>query len=77
MIVEIVAQSADDALVASWAGASRVELVSALSLGGLTPSLGTLQEIRVRRCEIPVVTMLRPRSGGFAYSPGEIDTMVR
>ncbi len=76
MIIEIVAQSPDDAVIAARSGADRLELVSALSLGGLTPSLGTLQEVR-HRCNLPVVAMLRPRSGGFAYSPAELDSMER
>lgn len=76
MIVEIVAQSADDAVAAERAGASRIELVSALSLGGLTPSLGTLEETRAR-CGLPVIAMLRPRSGGFDYTPGEFASMLR
>ena len=76
MLLEIVAQSVDDALAAEAAGADRLELVSALSLGGLTPSLGTLEET-IARCKLPVVAMLRPRSGGFAYSEGEIAAMER
>jgi copper homeostasis protein len=76
MIVEIVAQSADDAVAAERAGASRIELVSALSLGGLTPSLGTLEETRAR-CRLPVIAMLRPRSGGFDYTAGEFAAILR
>lgn len=76
MILEIVAQSVDDALAAERAGADRLELVSALSLGGLTPSLGTLEET-IARCKLPVVAMLRPRSGGFGYSEGELSAMER
>lgn len=76
MTIEIVAQSLEDALAAERAGADRLELVSALSLGGLTPSIGTMASI-ASHAALPVVAMLRPRSGGFAYSASEIDTMVR
>lgn len=76
MTLEIVAQSADDALAAEANGADRIELVSALALGGLTPSLGALAETRAR-CGLPVVAMLRPRSGGFAYAEGELRAMER
>ena len=76
MTLEIVAQSLDDALAAERTGADRLELVSALSLGGLTPSLGTLETV-VASCGLPVVAMLRPRSGGFGYSEGEIAAMER
>ena len=76
MVLEIVAQSAEDARIAEAAGADRLELVSALALGGLTPSLGTLEEV-IARCNLPLVAMLRPRSGGFAYSEGELAAMER
>lgn len=76
MTLETVAQSLDDALAAERAGAERLELVSALSLGGLTPSIGTLEAV-VASCSLPVVAMLRPRSGGFGYSKGELAAMER
>ncbi len=76
MILEIVAQSVDDALAAERGVADRLELVSALSLGGLTPSLGMVEET-IARCKLPTVAMLRPRSGGFAYSEGELGAMER
>ena len=47
--------------------APTVELCSALFLGGLTPSLGTIQESK-QRLKIPVMVMLRPRGGGFCYT---------
>ena len=40
-IVEICCGSYSDALAAWKAGATRIELNSALSLGGLTPTLAT------------------------------------
>ena len=53
-----------------------MELVSALSLGGLTPSLGMVEET-IARCKLPTVAMVRPRSGGFDYTRGERDAMKR
>ena len=76
MVLEIVAQSVDDARIAAASGADRLELVSALALGGLTPSLGTL-EMALASCDLPVMAMLRPRSGGFGYSEGELSAMER
>jgi copper homeostasis protein len=74
MIIEVVAQSPDDAVIAARSGADRLELVSALSLGGLTPSLGSL--IKCLHEGLPIVAMLRPRSGGFAYSQSEFEVMI-
>jgi copper homeostasis protein len=53
-----------------------VELCSALFLGGLTPSIGTIVEAK-RRLKIPVMVMVRPRSGGFCYTEAEMATMER
>ena len=75
-IVEISCASVDDAVAAERGGAARIELCSALSLGGLTPSLGTLIAT-LRRVRIPVATMLRPRAGGFCFSAAEFETMQR
>jgi copper homeostasis protein len=76
VLVEAVACTVDDALRAERAGARRIELVSAISEGGLTPSLGAFREVK-SVCQIPVVVMLRPRGGGFVYSEGEFQTILR
>lgn len=73
MILEIVAQSPDDAEIAARSGADRLELVSALTLGGLTPTLGSV--VKSLQSKLPAVAMLRPRSGGFAYTPAELEAM--
>ncbi|WP_277259718.1 copper homeostasis protein CutC [Olegusella massiliensis] len=72
--VEICTGSYEDCLSARDAGADRVELNSALWLGGLTPSLGTLRLVRTA-LDIPIITMLRPRGAGFCYSPHEVEVM--
>ncbi len=76
MIIEAVCCSLEDALAAERAGASRVELCSAIELGGLTPSLGLVQAVKAK-CSIPAVAMVRPRAGGFAYRADEIEVMTR
>lgn len=55
-------------------GADRVELCSALELGGLTPSASLINA--ASHCAIPVYAMIRSRAGDFNYSAGEIDLMV-
>lgn len=76
MLIEVVACTADDAVHAVRAGAGRIELVSAISEGGLTPSLGTLVETK-SRVDVPVIAMLRSRGGGFFYSDSEFRTLLR
>ena len=45
-VVEVCCGSYYDALQASYGGASRIELNSALHMGGLTPSLATLLKVK-------------------------------
>ena len=75
-LLEICCGSIDDAIQAEAGGADRVELCSALFLGGLTPSLGTLMETS-KRLKIPIIAMVRPRGGGFCYTDAEFAAMER
>ncbi|OPZ85944.1 MAG: Copper homeostasis protein CutC [bacterium ADurb.Bin429] len=76
ILIEICCGSLDDALAAQAGGADRIELNSSLLQGGLTPSLGTLIEAK-RRLTIPIMTMIRPRGGGFCYTDAEFAVMER
>lgn len=75
ILLEVAIASEADAETAAAAGANRLELNSALELDGLTPTPGTLAG--VRRTGLPVVTMLRPRAGGFCYTETELSVMLR
>jgi copper homeostasis protein len=55
-------------------GADRIELCSALSVGGLTPSAGLMSA--AQRSPVPCYAMIRPRAGDFIYSPAELDIMT-
>lgn len=70
MMLEVVVQSLDDALLAEQAGANRLELCSAIQLGGLTPSVGTLRAIK-SHCRLPVRALIRNRTGSFVFSAAE------
>jgi copper homeostasis protein len=76
ILLEICCGGIDDAIQAELGGADRVELCSALFLGGLTPSFGTIQQVK-ERLKIPVMVMVRPRAGGFCYSEAEMSSMER
>jgi copper homeostasis protein len=76
ILVEIIGSSPDDCVAIEAAGAHRVELCSALVLGGLTPSVGTIEECK-RRCRLPIMAMVRPRAAGMLYSEAEFAAMER
>nr|WP_127573896.1 copper homeostasis protein CutC [Georgenia faecalis] len=73
--VEIAVQDAHGAAVAAEGGADRVELCTALLVGGLTPSIA-LAEAAVGT-GIGVHALVRPRAGGFVYTAPEVSVMVR
>ena len=74
IVFELCAESIDACLVAHEGGASRIELCSALSEGGLTPSHGLVREA-VTRSGLPIHALLRPRGGDFVYTDAEFDVM--
>ncbi len=71
--LEVVTDTVAGVRAAVAGGADRVELVSALGVGGVTPSLGLMRA--AAGCGIPVRAMIRPRPGDFTYSAAEIDLM--
>jgi len=71
---EVCAESLQACLAARDGGADRIELCSALSEGGLTPSHGFIEEA-VRCSQLPVYPILRPRGGDFLYSDSEFELM--
>ncbi len=76
LLLEICTASVEDCVTAQSGGADRIELNTALALGGLTPSLGLLREAR-RELHIPMIVMIRPRPAGFCYSASEFVVMQR
>lgn len=56
-------------------GATRIELCSALFLGGLTPSYGLMCQA-AKSSSIPVYAIIRPRQGDFYYSEQELAIML-
>jgi len=74
MTLEICANSYQSALNAEVSGAHRIELCTELSVGGLTPSYGELQQV-TKAISIPVHVLIRPRSGDFCYSEEEFEVM--
>ena len=73
-LVEICCGSYEDALNAYKGKAKRIELNSALYLGGLTPSLASLK-LTKKNTNLKVITMVRPRGAGFYYNDIEFEVM--
>lgn len=73
--LEICVDSLASARAAIAGGADRLELCSALSIGGLTPYAEVLQQIR-RESDVKIRCLMRPRAGDFLYTPEEIEQMA-
>lgn len=74
MEIEICCGSFQDALNAYKGNASRIELNSALYLGGLTPTIASLR-LTKENTNLKVICMVRPRAGGFNYTDDEYKQM--
>ncbi len=77
IVVEIAVQDGAGARTAVAAGADRVELCSALGVGGLTPSVGVLDRVCAEIGADRVNVLVRPRAGGFVYDDEEVDVVCR
>lgn len=73
--VEICCGSYYDACQAAKAGAERIELNSALFMGGLTPSLASLL-LTKQETKLKVIAMDRPRGAGFCYGTEDFKVML-
>lgn len=67
-ILEVIALDAADAEAAQAGGADRIELVSGMEHGGLTPAIETFAQVRAAT-DLPIRVMLRT-TGGYSYGPG-------
>ena len=74
-MIEICAGSYQDCITAFKAGAKRVELNSALSAGGLTPSIAALRRVK-KETSLKVICMVRIRAAGFCYDSQDIELML-
>lgn len=75
VILEVCCGSWQSAVAAVEGGAERIELCQALSLDGLTPSLGLLQRLRERFPDLRIHVLIRVREGNFVYDEDEVSIM--
>ena len=76
LILESCVETYEEAMKAESRGANRIELCSRLNLGGLTPSKELAKKL-VKKLNIPLKVMVRPREGDFCYTDEEINQMHR
>jgi copper homeostasis protein len=74
--LELCVETLANAQIAARGGAHRIEFCGELADGGITPSLGMLEQV-LAAVAIPVHCMIRPRGGDFCYSSGELRAMER
>ncbi|MCL3859608.1 copper homeostasis protein CutC [Actinotalea sp. K2] len=73
--LELAVQDLEGIAIASRVGADRIELCSALSVGGLTPSLALVEAAAA--APVAAHVLIRPRAGGFGYTAEERAVIVR
>lgn len=74
VLLEVCVDSAEGLAAASEGGADRIELCSALDVGGLTPSRGMMA--LAARAPVPVYAMIRPRAGDFVFDAANREIML-
>ena len=74
-LIEICAGSIEDCATAELFPVDRIELNSAIELGGLTPSVGTLIHAK-QVTRLPLCCMVRPRTAGFVYTQHQFESML-
>ncbi|MBQ9668191.1 MAG: copper homeostasis protein CutC [Prevotella sp.] len=76
-VLEVCCGSLQSVAAAVEGGAQRIELCSALSLDGLTPSIGLLSLVHELYPALTIHVLVRPREGNFVYSRLEVRLMER
>lgn len=75
MKLEVIATTVTDVIQAEKGGADRIELITGIAEGGLTPSLGLVEQ-SLKAASIPVYVMVRPHSTSFNYDQYDEATMI-
>ncbi len=74
-LLEIIATCVDDAIAIEKHGGERIELVSALTEGGLTPSYGLIKRTQ-EQVSLPINVMIKPHAKSSVYTEQDLQTML-
>ncbi|MCY7422974.1 MAG: mechanosensitive ion channel [Chitinophagaceae bacterium] len=74
--LEIACFNVQSAILASNAGADRLEICDNLHEGGTTPSYGTIKFLK-EQISTPLFVMVRPKGGDFLHSKDEFEVMEK
>lgn len=75
--IEVCSTSLDDAREAEAGGAIRIELCSAITCGGVTPSHGLIKSVVDANLNLDINVLIRAREGGFCYTAAEVEAMCQ
>ena len=75
LTIELCCGGIDDVRLAAAANVDRIELNSGMAVGGLTPSAALVKASRAIFAG-PIISMVRPREGGFCYTDSEFHQML-
>lgn len=73
--LEVIGLNVEDCLAAEKAGADRIELVSDIEVGGLSPTIEMVRAVTAK-VSIPVNVMVRFKSDNFRYEGAEVEVML-
>ena len=75
-MLEVCVDTIQAAILAEKAGADRIELCSALDVGGVTPSGPLIAGVR-NAINVPLIVLIRSRAGDFFFEDLEYELMVQ
>lgn len=75
MQIEVIVQSRKEAIEAERLDVDRLELVTAIDEGGLTPAFNVMEDV-LSSVSIPVQIMIRPHSRSFCYDEKDMSDVM-
>ncbi|WP_442603235.1 copper homeostasis protein CutC [Paenibacillus sp. KN14-4R] len=76
MLLEVIGTTLSEVKTIAANGADRIELITGIAEGGLTPSIGLIEEA-AHAVSIPIQVMVRPHSRSFCYDADDLRVMEK